>query len=47
MAPVKMKGDGVEEEDIVFVDTFKYLGFHLIDYASKLCTNLKKCSQRY
>ena len=28
MAPVKMKGDGVEEEDIDFVDTFKYLGFH-------------------
>jgi hypothetical protein len=25
---VKMEGDGVEEEDIDFVDTFKYLGFH-------------------
>ena len=26
--PVKMRGDGVEEEDIGFVSTFKYLGFH-------------------
>eukprot|EP01050_Picozoa_sp_SAG11_P011303 SAG11_NODE_1188_length_5587_cov_3.059402_1_plen_49_part_10 len=26
--PVKMEGDGVEEEDIDFVSTFKYLGFH-------------------
>jgi hypothetical protein len=28
MAPVKMEGDGVEEEHISFVDTFKYLDFH-------------------
>jgi hypothetical protein len=28
MTPVKMDGDGVEEEDIGFVDSFKYLGFH-------------------
>ena len=28
MTPMKMKGDGVEEEDIRFVDSFKYLGFH-------------------
>eukprot|EP01050_Picozoa_sp_SAG11_P025622 SAG11_NODE_5846_length_1449_cov_4.767407_1_plen_224_part_00 len=26
--PVKMEGDGVEEDDIDFVSTFKYLGFH-------------------
>jgi hypothetical protein len=25
---VKMEGDGVEAEDIGFVDSFKYLGFH-------------------
>jgi hypothetical protein len=28
MPPVKMEGDGVEKEDIDFVDTLKYLGFH-------------------
>ena len=26
--PVKMRGDGTEEEDISFVSSFKYLGFH-------------------
>jgi hypothetical protein len=28
MPLVKMEGDGVEEEDIHFVDCFEYLGFH-------------------